>query len=212
MVQYPHKAGFGGRVTRWEILKTFPDAVKENIGGDLSRLECGEEPLDFKSMGGVLSGVSELRDRHGRAWYRLMFCSMTGLILVLHCFQKKTNQTKQRDIETTRQRLKVVNETIAIRKKRKNMAKNKRDVLDDLGFSPEQTALLREKVQLQTAIVKRAKGYSQAQIAEILDEHQPRVSDLMTGKVSKFTLDTLFLYLEKLKNVKSAMKREAIHA
>jgi predicted XRE-type DNA-binding protein len=92
------------------------------------------------------------------------------------------------------------------------MAKNKRDVLDDLGFSPEQTALLREKVQLQTAIVKRAKGYSQAQIAEILDEHQPRVSDLMTGKVSKFTLDTLFLYLEKLKNVKSATKRAAIHA
>lgn len=92
------------------------------------------------------------------------------------------------------------------------MPKNKRDVLDDLGFSPEQTALLREKVQLQTAIVKRAKGYSQAQIAAILDEHQPRVSDLMTGKVSKFTLDTLFLYLEKLKNVKSAAKREPMHA
>lgn len=86
------------------------------------------------------------------------------------------------------------------------MAKNKRDVLDDLGFSPEQTALLREKVHLQTAIVKRAKGYSQAQLAEILDEHQPRISDLMTGKVSKFTLDTLFLYAEKLKQVKNAAK------
>jgi predicted XRE-type DNA-binding protein len=86
------------------------------------------------------------------------------------------------------------------------VAKNKRDVLDDLGFSPEQTALLREKVHLQTAIVKRAKGYSQAQLAEILDEHQPRISDLMTGKVSKFTLDTLFLYAEKLKQVKNAAK------
>lgn len=92
------------------------------------------------------------------------------------------------------------------------MAKNKRDVLDDLGFSPEQTALLREKVHLQTAIVKRAKGYSQAQLAEILDEHQPRISDLMTGKVSKFTLDTLFLYAEKLKQVKNAAKGEAVNA
>ena len=100
MVQYPHKAGFGGRVTRWEILKTFPDAVKENIGGDLSRLECGEEPLDFKSMGGVLSGVSELRDRHGRGWHRLMYCSKAGLIFVLHCFQKK-RQTRQSS-ETSR--------------------------------------------------------------------------------------------------------------
>jgi predicted XRE-type DNA-binding protein len=92
------------------------------------------------------------------------------------------------------------------------VAKNKRDVLDDLGFSPEQTALLREKVHLQTAIVKRAKGYSQAQLAEILDEHQPRISDLMTGKVSKFTLDTLFLYAEKLKQVKNAAKGEAVNA
>ena len=43
MVQYPYKS-----LVRWqgdslEILKTFPDAVKENIGGDLSRLECGED-------------------------------------------------------------------------------------------------------------------------------------------------------------------------
>jgi predicted XRE-type DNA-binding protein len=92
------------------------------------------------------------------------------------------------------------------------MAKNKKDVLDDLGFSPEHTALLREKVHLQTEIVKRAKGYSQAQLAEILDEHQPRISDLLTGKVSKFTLDTLFLYSERLKHVKSTAKRESIHA
>jgi predicted XRE-type DNA-binding protein len=92
------------------------------------------------------------------------------------------------------------------------MAKNKKDVLDDLGFSPEQTALLREKIHLQTEIVKRGKGYTQAQLAEILDEHQPRISDLMTGKVSKFTLDTLFLYAAKLKHVKAAAKRETAHA
>ncbi|HEY0704144.1 MAG TPA: XRE family transcriptional regulator [Candidatus Acidoferrales bacterium] len=92
------------------------------------------------------------------------------------------------------------------------MAKNKRDVLDDLGFSPEQTALLREKVQLQTAIVKLAKGYSQAQLAELLDEHQPRISDLMTGKVSKFTLDTLFLYAERLKQRRKVGKKVALYA
>jgi predicted XRE-type DNA-binding protein len=92
------------------------------------------------------------------------------------------------------------------------VAKNEKDVLDDLGFSPEHTALLRAKVHLQTEIVKRAKGYTRAQLAEILDEHQPRISDLMTGKVAKFTLDTLFLYAERLKHVKTAAKREALHA
>jgi predicted XRE-type DNA-binding protein len=92
------------------------------------------------------------------------------------------------------------------------MPRNKRDVLDDLGFSPEQTALLREKVRVQTSIVKLAKGYSRAQLAELLDEHQPRISDLMTGKVSKFTLDTLFLYAERLKQSRRLEKRVAAYA
>jgi phage-related protein len=118
MVQYPHRSRVRWQGDSLDVLKTFPDSVKENIGGDLSRLECGEEPLDFKPMGNVLTGVSELRDRHGRAWYRLMYCSKGGLIFVLHCFQKKTNQTEQKDIETARERLKVVNETIAIHQRR----------------------------------------------------------------------------------------------
>jgi predicted XRE-type DNA-binding protein len=67
-------------------------------------------------------------------------------------------------------------------------------------------------VHLQSEIVKRAKGYTQAQLVEILDEHQPRISDLMTGKVSKFTLNTLFLYAERLEHLKSAAKREPLHA
>jgi phage-related protein len=47
----------------------------------------------------------------------LLYIPRGGLIFVLHCFQKKTNQTEQRDIDTARERLKLVNETIALRKK-----------------------------------------------------------------------------------------------
>jgi predicted XRE-type DNA-binding protein len=65
---------------------------------------------------------------------------------------------------------------------------------------------------MQTAIVKLAKGYSQVQLADILDEHQPRISDLMIGKVSKFTLDTLFLYAAQLKQVKAQQKKAAAWA
>jgi hypothetical protein len=66
-------------------------------------------------------------------------------------------------------------------------------------------------------LLKNAKAWgtrkfnSQAQLAEILDEYQPRISDLLTGKVSKFTLDPLFLYSERLKYVKSTAKRESTH-
>jgi phage-related protein len=81
-------------------------------------LELGQEPLDFKPIGKVLPGVSELRDGYDGAWYRLMYFPKGGLIFVLHCFRKKANQTAQKDIETTRERLRIANETIAMQRKR----------------------------------------------------------------------------------------------
>lgn len=74
------------------------------------------------------------------------------------------------------------------------------DVLDDLGFSSEKAALLKLKAQLHGKIVERIEGaqYSQEQIKSILDTSQPRVSDLMRGKLSKFSLDMLITYAERL--------------
>jgi phage-related protein len=54
-------------------IRKWPDAVKENIGGDLERLENHEKPLDSEWMGKVLPGVSELRDRDSDLWYRLLY-------------------------------------------------------------------------------------------------------------------------------------------
>ncbi|MGC1492183.1 MAG: XRE family transcriptional regulator, partial [Candidatus Acidiferrum sp.] len=50
--------------------------------------------------------------------------------------------------------------------------------------------------QLIKAIKKR--GYTQTDLQKRLDESQPRVSDLMTGKISKFSLETLIGYAEAL--------------
>lgn len=60
------------------------------------------------------------------------------------------------------------------------------NVFEDLGFSPEEAAGLTLKADLHSRVVKRAAGYSQKQLQTILDEPQPRVSDLLRGKMSKF--------------------------
>jgi predicted XRE-type DNA-binding protein len=73
-----------------------------------------------------------------------------------------------------------------------------RNVFEDLGFSPEEAAALKIKTDLHTKIVKCASRYSQGQIQTILDESQPRVSDLLRGKMSKFSLEMLVIYAEKL--------------
>jgi phage-related protein len=107
---------------RWQgdsqrVIRGFSEEVRQNIGNDLQRLEEGEEPLDFASMGAVLPGVFELRDRDAEHWYRVFYIPLEGLIYVLHCFTKTSNQTPQREIETAGKRLQLLKQEIAKRKK-----------------------------------------------------------------------------------------------
>lgn len=56
------------------------------------------------------------------------------------------------------------------------------------------------KSELHSQVVKAIKqrGYPQGDLQKRLGESQPRVSDLMTGKISKFSLETLVTYAEAL--------------
>lgn len=71
-------------------------------------------------------------------------------------------------------------------------------VLDDLGLSPKKAASVRMKADLHRKIARRAEHYSQKQLQSILSETQSRVSQLLRGKISGFTLDTLVYYAERL--------------
>jgi len=76
----------------------------------------------------------------------------------------------------------------------------KSNVFEQIGFSPEEAASLKMKSELHSRILKAIKkrGYTQADLQKRLDESQPRVSDLMTGKIAKFSLETLITYAEAL--------------
>jgi predicted XRE-type DNA-binding protein len=85
-------------------------------------------------------------------------------------------------------------------------------LFEDLGFSPEQAAALKLKADLNTRIVKAAEGYTQEQLRAKLGTSQPRVSDLLRGKMSKFSLDTLVVYAELLglrTEIKTSKRRGA---
>jgi predicted XRE-type DNA-binding protein len=72
------------------------------------------------------------------------------------------------------------------------------NVLDDLGFSPEDTTALKFKAELYQAILKYAKKYSQKQLQVILGEPQPRVSELLNGKIANKSVDKLLRYAGRL--------------
>jgi len=72
------------------------------------------------------------------------------------------------------------------------------NVLDDLRFSPEQAATLKFKADLYRAIMRHASKYSRKQLEVILAEPQPRVSELLNGKIAKKSVDKLLAYAGRL--------------
>ena len=99
------------------IIRDLPKDIREDFGGDLRRLQNGERPLDSASMAPALPGVFELRDQDRDTWYRVLYVKLGGVVYVLHCFTKKTNQTAHGDIEIGRKRLSDLKGRLAKQKK-----------------------------------------------------------------------------------------------
>jgi predicted XRE-type DNA-binding protein len=74
------------------------------------------------------------------------------------------------------------------------------NVFRDLGFSSDEADHLRIRSELMAKVQKviMAGGLKQAEAAELLGVTQPRVSDLMRGRVDLFNVETLIDMLSKL--------------
>ena len=71
------------------------------------------------------------------------------------------------------------------------------NVFSDFGFSKAEAENLLLRSQLMSEIRDIADGLTQAQAAKRLGVSQPRVNDLLRGKIDKFSLDALVIMLNK---------------
>ena len=73
-------------------------------------------------------------------------------------------------------------------------------VLDDLGFSPSEALELKVKAEIYHELLDyiRERGYAQQELGELLGIHQPDVSNLLNGRVSKFSVGKLIKFAGKL--------------
>ncbi|MBZ5530465.1 MAG: helix-turn-helix domain-containing protein [Acidobacteriia bacterium] len=76
----------------------------------------------------------------------------------------------------------------------------KADIFDDLEFSPSEAASLKIKARILSALLKRIQQqrYTQARLAELLDDYQPNISNLLNGKISKMSIEKLLTYAHRL--------------
>ncbi len=75
----------------------------------------------------------------------------------------------------------------------KNVVHSSGNVFIDLGYSPDEAAVLQMRADLMADLRKfiKTKKLTQAKAAEILGVSQSRVSDLIRGKWERFSLEML---------------------
>lgn len=89
-------------------IKVFPEEARQQAGYQLSKVQYGIDPDDWKPIGAVGVGVREIRI-HRKNEYRVIYIAkLEDAIYVLHAFEKKTQKTEKRDIDLAKQRLKEV--------------------------------------------------------------------------------------------------------
>ena len=77
------------------------------------------------------------------------------------------------------------------------------NVFEDVGFPRAEAAhlLIRTDLMLQIARILKARKLTQARAAKLLKVSQPRISDLVRGRIELFSIDALVEMLTRLEMV-----------
>ena len=90
-------------------LRDFPEDARRDAGRELFRVQEGRDPIDWKPMPSIGTGVREIRvlDRPGE--FRVIYVASIGTtIYVLHAFHKKTQKTLKRDLDLAQSRFRRI--------------------------------------------------------------------------------------------------------
>ncbi len=90
-------------------LRKFPEDARKEAGVQLHKVQLGLEPSDWKPMTTVGPGVREIRIHEESGAFRVLYVAQVeDAVVVLHAFQKKTQQTQKRDLDLAAARLRQI--------------------------------------------------------------------------------------------------------
>lgn len=88
----------------YAALCLFPEQARRDAGFQLSSVQHGLTPGNWKPMSPIGPGVQEIRIEKGGAFRVIYIAKYEEAVYVLHAFQKKTQRTSRKDIETAKRR------------------------------------------------------------------------------------------------------------
>ncbi len=97
-------------------IKDFPAGARRETGFELSNVQCGLQPSDWKPMSSVGAGSIEIRVKDATGIYRVIYVAkFDEAVYVIHAFEKKTQKTSKADIALARARYKALVEERKLR-------------------------------------------------------------------------------------------------
>ncbi len=97
-------------------IKNFPAGARREAGFELSNIQSGLQPSDWKPMSTVGAGTGKIRINDEAGIYRVIYVAkFEEAVYVLHAFEKKTRKMSKTDIASARARYR----TLAKERKRK---------------------------------------------------------------------------------------------
>ena len=170
-------------------LQTFPRSARREAGYQLDKVQNGFDLANWKPMNAVGRGVREIRIWESDGTFRVIYIAkFEAAVYVLHCFQKKTQATAKTDIDLACNPLSGVDKGVG------SMSNEQfASVWDAIEDSPAEAENMKLRSTLMMALEQhiKARGWTQTEAARVLNVTQPRISDLMRGKIDLFGLDTL---------------------
>jgi predicted XRE-type DNA-binding protein/phage-related protein len=172
-----------------DSLRRFPEIARRRVGHQLDMVQRGYEPNDWKPMNSVGAGVREIRVRDEHGTFRVIYVTKFGdTVFVLHCFQKKTHSKDEHrrpgdgdaEIQGTSKGALTMSTRFA-------------SVWDAIEDTPALAENMRLRSSLMIALKEHItqEGLSQSQAAKKFGVTQPRISDLIRGRIDLFAIDTL---------------------
>jgi phage-related protein len=95
--------------TAREDLAAFSEPARRVAGYGLFMVQAGRQPVDFKPLPDIGSGVHEIRVRDRASAFRVIYVAkFEDAVYVLHAFQKKRRKTSPLDIELAKRRYRMI--------------------------------------------------------------------------------------------------------
>lgn len=93
----------------YDDVLAFPDESRRQAGFQLSKVQAGIDPDNWKPFDDVGVGTREIRIRESSGIYRVLYVAkFEEAVYVLHCFQKKSQSTSKNDKEIAEARYRAV--------------------------------------------------------------------------------------------------------